>query len=103
MSQETCQKLVAMTGANQLTMNLQVNIAASTVIFRTEMDANTILQTAAKEKTTQFHETTQAVPKNERKSTMPPSLLVANSLIVEGTKIARAYSPETLVFQAFTE
>ena len=71
MSQQAVQKLVEMIGANQLAMGLQVKVAASIVIFRTEMDAGTLLQTTAKEKTIAFHEAIQAVLKHEREGTMP--------------------------------
>ena len=92
-----------MIGASQLAMNLQIKIAVSIVIFRTELDAGTVLQEAAKEQTTKLHEMIQTVPKGERKGTMPPFLLFADSLIIEGTKIARSYGTETIVYQAFTE
>ena len=56
MSQEAVQKLVERIGANQMAMNFQIKIAVSIVIFRTEIDSGSMLQTTAKKKTTTFHE-----------------------------------------------
>jgi hypothetical protein len=79
---------------NQMSMGFQLKVLASIAIFRTEIDSESVMQTSAKEATGLYHQHVMALPKEERRGTAAPFLLVVDSMIVQGQALAILTYPE---------
>jgi hypothetical protein len=102
LSENAVTDLLGTIGSFVMSQALMIKVLASIAIFRTEIDSGGEMQLDAKSKTKDFHDHIQLIPKHERKATLPPYLLVADSCFTIGKKIAlEDYDSEHAVHRAF--
>ena len=94
-SSDSLSKLVAVLGQKVMSLSLQTQILTSISIFQVDTTKDNAAQEEAKIRTTAYHNLWQTVPKEKRRGSPPPFILVIEASIniskLEVIEIYREY------------